>query len=216
VLSEGADVRQSEDPEPTAIAAMVGSDRTVLDCGCGGGRIARSLVRCEVDGIELSEGAAREARSVCRQVVHGSITEPAAWGELGTRRYDAIVFSHVLEHLVDPFAALALARKHLIPGGRFIVVLPNVATWRTRWELLMGRWDYADEGILDRTHVKFYTLKTARELLVDAGLCVQKEQLFSMPPAGNAIRRLLVRGVRRVSPEATTHSFLFVAIPMRD
>jgi SAM-dependent methyltransferase len=202
-----------EDPESAAISAIVGPGLTVLDCGCGGGRVARSLVRCEVDGIELSEDAAEGARSVCRQVVHGSLTDPASWRALEGRRYDAIVFSHVLEHLVEPLAALALARGYLAPGGRFVVLLPNVATWRMRWELLMGRWDYADEGILDRTHVKFYTLKTARELLAEAGLRVLSERLFSMPPAGNAIRRLLVRGVRKVSPKATTHSFLFVASP---
>lgn len=205
-----------EDLESSAIAAMVGPGLSVLDCGCGGGRVARSLVRCEVDGIELSESAALRARSICRHVVRGSLVDPAAWRALGERRYDAIIFSHVLEHLVEPFAALAFAREYLAPRGRFIVVLPNVAMWRTRWELLMGRWDYADEGILDRTHVKFYTLKTARELLAEAGLHVQREQLFGMPPAGSAIRRLLVHGVRRVSPKATAHAFLFVATPASD
>jgi hypothetical protein len=82
-----------------------------------------------------------------------------------------------------------------------------------RWHLLAGRWDYADEGILDRTHVKFYTLKTARELLVSAGLRVRTETLLVSPPGGKALRRFLVRRVRSLSDAATAQSFLFVTDP---
>jgi len=204
-----------EDPEGMAVAEAVGAGPTVLDCGCGGGRIARRLAGCTVDGIELSADAAEKARPVCRQVVQGSITDAASWRALGTPKYEVIVFCHVLEHLTEPLVALKLASERLSPSGHFVIVLPNVAIWRMRMHLLAGRWDYADEGILDRTHVRFYTLKSARELLAEAHLRVREERLLVMPPGGAALRRLLVRGVRRLSRSATTHAFLFVATPAR-
>ena len=136
------------------------------------------------------------------------------WEQLGDRRYDAIVYCHVLEHLTDPLSTIALARKHLAPNGRFVVALPNVATWRMRLHLLSGRWEYADEGILDRTHVKFYTRKTAREMLASAGLEVERERLLIGEPRGGAIRKGIITAVRSVSPLATAPAFLFVARPV--
>jgi 2-polyprenyl-3-methyl-5-hydroxy-6-metoxy-1,4-benzoquinol methylase len=207
VIEEGCEER--------LVADAVGSGLRVLDGGCGRGRVARALadLGCSVDAIELSSDAIREARSACGAVVEGSLTDPEAWRALGDRRYDAIVFCHVLEHLTDPRAAIDLACARLAPGGRLVVALPNVATWRTRLHLLRGRWDYTDEGILDRTHVKFYTLKTARELLEGANLRLLSAKLMQGPPSGNVLRRAIVRGVRTMSRLATAPAFLFVAEP---
>lgn len=202
-----------EELEDLVVANAIGPAHRVLDCGCGSGRIARRLDGREVDGIELSPSAAEAARASCRRVITGSVTDPAAWQALDERRYDAIVFCHVLEHLTDPLAAITHARRHLARDGRIVIVLPNVATWRMRWHLLSGRWDYADEGILDRTHVKFYTLDSAREFMTGAGLQIREEQLLGTPPAGSALRRMLVRSLRRISDRATAQAFLFVTTP---
>jgi 2-polyprenyl-3-methyl-5-hydroxy-6-metoxy-1,4-benzoquinol methylase len=200
----------SEEEEDRVVAAAVGDAPRVLDCGCGHGRIARALAGRTVDGIELSGEAADVARTVCRRVVTGSVTEELTWAALGEERYEAILFCHVLEHLTEPLVALNLAVQRLANRGCVVIVLPNVATWRMRWHLLSGRWEYADEGILDRTHVKFYTLKSARDFIAGAGLVVREEKLLVSPPAGNAFRQLLVRRFRSLSDAATAQAFLFV------
>lgn len=202
-----------ETAEDEVVADAVGDAHEVLDCGCGTGRIARRLAHGRIDGIEMSAASAQVAEAHCRQVVRGSVMDPASFRALGDRRYDAIVFCHVLEHLTEPLLALRLASGQLSARGRFIIVLPNVAMWRMRWRLLMGQWDYEDEGILDRTHVCFYTYKTARELMGRARLRIEREMLLGMPASGNAVRRAAVRAFRSLSDEATAQAFLFVAAP---
>jgi SAM-dependent methyltransferase len=200
--------------EEQVVADAIGDATDVLDCGCGSGRIARRVGRGRVDGIEQAPEAARAAEAFCRRVVRGSLTDPGTWSAVADRKYGAIVFCHVLEHLTDPLLALRLASERLSEQGRFIIVLPNVATWRMRWLLLRGRWDYQDEGILDRTHVCFYTHKTARELMARANLRIQREAFLGpMPAAGNVVRRNAVRALRSLSNVASAQSFLFVASP---
>jgi len=81
-----------------------------------------------------------------------------------------ILFMHVVEHFVDPWSTLRDARRFLKSEGFIIVLLPNVAAWLIRKNLFFkGRFDYADQGILDRTHLRFFTLKSALELMHIAG-----------------------------------------------
>src|SRR5439155_24466058 len=80
------------------------------------------------------------------------------------------------DHLVDPLATLEWARGLLAEGGRAIVSLPNVAHWSVRWSLLVGRFDYADYGLLDRTHLRFFTQRSAHRLAADAGFQVVRER----------------------------------------
>jgi len=89
---------------------------------------------------------------------------------LGEGKYDAVVFSDVLEHLNDAGKVFRQSRDILNKGGKVILSLPNVAYFENRLRVLMGNWDYTDVGILDHTHIRFYTLKTAQYLIADAGL----------------------------------------------
>ena len=104
--------------------------------------------------------ADRRARSRTRRCASG--IAPGA--------YDAILFLDVLEHLRDPDGVLRAARDWLRPGGRVLCSLPNVAHWRVRLALARGRFDYTENGLMDATHLRWFTRRTARELLTRAGL----------------------------------------------
>jgi hypothetical protein len=89
---------------------------------------------------------------------------------MGGESVDCIVYGDVLEHLRDLWAALKMHVSHLRENGWVLACIPNIQYWTTLYNLLQGKWDYQDSGILDRTHLRFFTHKTVRELFEQAGL----------------------------------------------
>ena len=148
----------------------------VLDVGCASGYLAGPLKKdrgvAYVDGIELNENDAQIARKVLRNVVVGSAEDPAAYAKL-EGPYDAIIFGDVLEHLPNPAAAIRNAKSVLAPGGVAVSSIPNIAHYTIRQELLGGRFDYAESGILDRTHLRFFTRSSIIGLWEDNGFDVE-------------------------------------------
>ena len=118
------------------------------------------------------------ARQHCREMIVGDI-ETMELGGLG--RYDAIVFGDVLEHLRNPRAVLERLSGLLKPGGKVLISLPNVANIWVRLNLLMGRFNYGRVGILDESHLRFFTLKTAKQLAMDSGLDVISTRVTPIP-----------------------------------
>ncbi|HUP65763.1 MAG TPA: class I SAM-dependent methyltransferase [Thermoanaerobaculia bacterium] len=94
---------------------------------------------------------------------------------------DAIVLADVLEHVRGPQELLACATKVLSPGGKIFISIPNVANVAIRVSLLFGRFEYAEKGILDSTHLRFFTRASARRLIRSAGLVIQEETVSSVP-----------------------------------
>lgn len=134
----------------------------VLELGCGKGNFGALLKKefdCFVTGVELFEDAAMEARSKIDEVFQANIDEFDF--SLLTSDYDLIVANDVLEHLRDPWKTINRLHNHLLPGGYFIASIPNMRYRRVFMDLLFrGDWQYTDSGILDRTHLHFFTLKT--------------------------------------------------------
>jgi SAM-dependent methyltransferase len=118
------------------------------------------------------------ARPYCRNIFVENIEEmdPTRLG-----RYDAIIFGDVLEHLRNPRAVLEKLSGLLKPGGQILISVPNVANIWVRLNLLFGRFDYSRVGILDETHLRFFTLKTAKQLAVDSGLDVISTAVTPIP-----------------------------------
>jgi len=143
----------------------------VLEVGCGNGAtgaMARRRGRAgHYAGIELFPGAADDARMVLSEVLVGDVERidlpwPAA-------SFDALILSEVLEHLVDPWAVLAKLERFVRPGGLVLASSPNVAHWRVVRELIRGRFDLADSGVFDRTHMRWFTPDTYAEMFANAG-----------------------------------------------
>ncbi len=187
----------------------------VLDVGCGNGELSRLMTvnGCRVVGIELVPEKAEKARASCETVLVGNVETMPLPLEPGS--FDALVFSNVLEHLLEPVATLRRLMPFLRPGGRALVDLPNVAHWGIRLRLLRGRWDYEDAGILDRTHLRFYTRKTGREMVRQAGLEIVEEDIIPDVPLFRYKRRLATLNYRiaRLLPNLLSTEMLFVARP---
>lgn len=169
-------VRDEVSPFRLPILERVPRGATVLDVGPWTGLHGRWLMEHKsavLDGVEAHPDAAEECARSYRHVFRGSIEDPAVTDQLGT--YDAVLFLDVLEHLVAPDEVLRAAHAWLKPGGIVLCSIPNVAHWRVRLALLRGRWEYEETGLLDRTHLRWFTKKTARELVADAGYRVTWE-----------------------------------------
>lgn len=187
---------------PELCALVPPTARRVLDVGCAGGALGRALKHergIEVRGIEPVVEQAERARAVLDDVHVGTADDiPATWP-----RPDCIIFADVLEHLVDPWAAVKKARALLEPGGTLVVSIPNVLHHSVVRDLVRGRFDYRDAGVLDRTHLRFFTEKTARELIEQGGFHIERMERVLEPPAG---------ALRRITPKVlATVQYLFVA-----
>jgi 2-polyprenyl-3-methyl-5-hydroxy-6-metoxy-1,4-benzoquinol methylase len=158
---------------PGVRALVPAEAREVLDVGCGAGALGAALKHerpaVKVRGIEPSENAERAAHNL-DSAIRGTAESglPEGWP-----RPDCIIFADVLEHLVDPWAVLRQYRQSINEGGSLVVSLPNVRHGSVLFPLLKGDFDYADAGVLDRTHLRFFTPRTALKLLEDTGWRVE-------------------------------------------
>ena len=163
-----------ESDESTGIiGSFVPMGARVLDIGCGPGTVS-SLIRdhrnARVVGVEPNPARA----AVCRArgiEVHLGFATPELLASLG--QFDAIIFADVLEHLVDPAEMLRLVKSALKSDGVIVASVPNVANWTVRLRLLFGRFDFTDSGIMDATHLRWFTHKTLRELFERSGFTVK-------------------------------------------
>jgi glycosyltransferase involved in cell wall biosynthesis len=154
--------------------------KEVLEIGTATGYLSSEMVArgCSVTGIEQDPEMAETASEHCREMLVGDI-ETLDLDGLG--KYDAIVFGDILEHLRDPRSVLLRVHKFLKPGGKVLISLPNIANIWVRLNLLFGRFNYRRVGILDESHLRFFTLHTMRQLADDAGLDVISVKATPIP-----------------------------------
>lgn len=185
--------------------------RRILDVGCndgsfGAGVLARVPGR-EVWGIEPHDLDARAAARQLTGVAHGFY--PEALADV-PGNFDCVSFNHVLEHMVDPWAALRVTRERLNPGAVIVGELPNVRHLPFLFDLAVrGRFDYVDSGLLDRTHVRFFTRSSARDLFTSTGFEV--EEFFPVVAMGNERFPRTSRVVATVIGDLSYMAFAFRA-----
>ncbi|MDH0848966.1 MULTISPECIES: methyltransferase domain-containing protein [Delftia] len=212
--------------ERTSLSVLAGHVRAqahILDLGCGSGALGAFLAehkQCVCDGVTLSQEEARHAAPFYRHV-HVADLEDCDLDQLfGEARYDYIVCADVLEHLRQPERILAACRKRLTPEGRLLISVPNAGYSGLVAELLHGEFRYREEGLLDRTHLRFFTRRSLSRFLAEQGWQVDDidtieralpESEFrvaydSLPPA--VARHLLA------TPDALAYQFIASAAPV--
>jgi 2-polyprenyl-3-methyl-5-hydroxy-6-metoxy-1,4-benzoquinol methylase len=155
----------------------------VLEIGCGTGHTLESLKEkklcSETIGIELFASAAEEAKKRVDIVYCVDVEKEGVPVEIGA--VDLILLLDVLEHLVDPWSFLTnLVATHLSPRGVVVASIPNARHFSLVLPLLGGNFDYVERGILDRTHLRFFTRRSAEKLLENAGLEITQTRSTSL------------------------------------
>jgi SAM-dependent methyltransferase len=175
---------------PPLLALVPTTPGRALDCGCGAGDNARILRSrgWTVTGITASSAEQQVAAEHCDRVFLADLEDPLP-AEIGGP-FDLVILSHVLEHLVHPEALLHALQALLSPNGVLAVALPNVLFYPQRFKALRGRFEYERDGIMDETHLRFFTFASGRELLRRSGF-----RVLSAGAAGGVplwkLRRLL-------------------------
>jgi len=189
--------------------------RRILDVGCGTGGFGATVRSvspdAEVWGVEPVEEAADRASATYDRVVTGFY--PLDSDELPAEAFDAVFMLDVLEHMVEPEAALNAARSLLSPGGVLVASIPNVRHFDVWWPLVRhGRWTYTDTGLMDRTHLRWYTRASIEELFRDTGWAVTLlEGINRTDPVGWKARALSRLGRR--TADMFVLQFAVTAVP---
>lgn len=162
------------------IAVIPDDARRILDVGCGFGLMGKAIKKIngavEVVGLEAEEKAAETARKNIDKVIAGDVEDikmPFAAGY-----FDCLVYGEVLEHLKDPWRILREHAPYLKKGGCCIVSFPNVSHYSIIEGLLRDEWNYRDSGILDGTHLRFFTIGGMRNMLSGAGYVIEEEKRY--------------------------------------
>lgn len=153
------------------IIDLVGSEMKILEVGSSTGYMTRIFANnnCVVDVIEVDEQATAKAKKYARKIVNMSIEDEKVLNDLD-QVYDYIVLADVLEHLVNPSKVLKNLVKVAGKNTKLVISMPNIASWVMRKQLFFqGDFEYQDSGVLDKTHLHFYTPETLKKLLKDSG-----------------------------------------------
>ncbi len=162
----------------TELMAICPSVERVIEFGCGTGRFLEAYKAntpsAECVGFEKFESAAQEAQERCNKVIVGDAEEvDLSIHDFGPKSFDLIIYGDVLEHFIDPWTTISKHISYLKPGGHICACIPNASHWSIIFELVNGTFNYRESGLLDRTHLRFFTKATIAELFQNAGLEIE-------------------------------------------
>lgn len=162
---------------------MVGKSKRVVDFGCATGYFAKLLSQegCEVVGVEINPDAAKIAEQYCKRVVVADLDNIDLTTILGDDKFEVATFGDVLEHLKDPWTFLSTVKKILTPNGYVVASVPNVAHGSVRLALAEGRFEYTELGLLDSTHIRFFTYESLHHLFESSGYGIESEDAVTFP-----------------------------------
>ena len=204
------------------LVGMVDSGSSVLDVGIGGGALGaylRQNKNCVVDGLTYNAEEAALAAGNYRSIHVADLDVSRVSDWFGSQRYDCVVCADVLEHLRDPGRVLDDARQLLAEGGKLLISVPNVAYAGLIAELLGGEFNYRREGLLDQTHVRFFTRNSLLRFLAEHGWRVKRIETVELDLADSEFAPALdalspaVRTQLMANPDGATYQFVMEVEP---
>jgi methionine biosynthesis protein MetW len=212
----------------THVARRIPAGASVLDLGCWDGLLLAALRdrgATRVRGVERDPEARARAEARGLDVVSADLDDPAWPDALGSERFDAVILADVVEHVRDPLGTLRrIVERVLAPGGRVVLSVPNVAHASVRLSLLVGDFDRTDRGILDRTHLHFFTRRSLHALLAEAGLAVGEASDVVIDVPETVVASVLARAEIPAEPalvasltgsaDARAYQFVIAATPV--
>ena len=196
---------------------LVGHNKRILEFGCAAGHMTRAFTSQgnRVVAIDIDPQAAAIAARTAERVIVGDLESMDLGTAIGDETFDVVTFGDVLEHLRNPQAVLAQARRFLRPDGFAVISLPNVAHADIRLALIEGRWDYQSFGLMDSSHIRFFTRDTSRKMLREAGFHVAAMDRVLRPAFSTELDVVRERFPEDVvdqilrDPDAETYQFVF-------
>ena len=210
-----------EQLNPHLVASLQdAANERILEIGCASGQLGAAIKKehpVHWTGVEITAEAYEKAKQVLDAAYLADIENDTLDLESGS--FDRLVLGDVLEHLRDPWTALAKLITYLRPGGRIICSLPNINHWSILAGLLGGDFTYQDQGILDRTHLRFFTLKESLKMFEGANLKVDRvesieveaEPMQMVVRQFNSLRNILGIKYPNFEQEARTYQWLIHA-----
>jgi 2-polyprenyl-3-methyl-5-hydroxy-6-metoxy-1,4-benzoquinol methylase len=203
------------------VVDLVEPGSQVLEFGCATGYMSRVLqdrLGATVVGVELNAEAAQLAEAHTERVLIGDAEELDLEAELGGTRFDAVLFADVLEHLRDPAALLKRVRPLVAEGGAVIASIPNIAHASVRLALLAGSFRYREQGLLDETHLRFFTREGIQDLFEGSGYAITHwlRRRLEIEETEIPVPSMLPEAARAWATgdaEATTYQFVVRAVP---
>lgn len=197
-------LKESRNSSHFHVLSLVGRGHDVLDVGCGRGFFARRLHEqgnrvVGVDRMAPDPECVESFDDFVSAGVDQGLDEVRR--RLGERKFDRVLLQDILEHVADPARLLSDCARVLSPSGEVVVSVPNVANITVRASLLLGRFEYTERGILDRTHLRFFTRRTIRRLVRECGYEIVRERTSVMPvelKLGMPPSHFLMRAVNRI------------------
>ena len=163
---------------PEMLKYLPKNSSTIIDIGCADGsfgRLIKEKIQAEVWGIEYRIEEAEKAEKVLDKVFMGPCEKYL--GDLPENYFDVIYFNDILEHLEDPFIVLKMVKSKLKKNGVVISSIPNIRYYKAILNLIFQKdWEYQSHGVMDKTHLRFFTGKSIRRMFEEEGYTILKHE----------------------------------------
>jgi 2-polyprenyl-3-methyl-5-hydroxy-6-metoxy-1,4-benzoquinol methylase len=219
------DLNNANDPRTLALR-LIAPGKTVLELGPATGRVTSVLSErgCRVVAVEQDGTMAPKLERYCSRVIVGDVERLSLEEVFGEQRFDVILAGDFFEHLAHPLELLRKLKRYLSEEGYVVASIPNIAHGSIRLSLLQGKFEYTDVGILDRTHLRFFTLESILRLFTDAGFAIVdlqrvrqdpfKEPYIDRPQMNQPELRPDLKRLIEDDPDAATVQFVVKAFPV--